>query len=73
MACYERALGLLEDMGSRYDQTIDLTSLGDTRHAAGDQPGARRAWRQALTILEELQHPDADKVRATLARHRADA
>jgi hypothetical protein len=31
-----------------------------------DQVGARAAWREALAILEELNHPDADQVRDKL-------
>jgi hypothetical protein len=34
--------------------------------AAGDLPQARQAWQQALAIFEDLQHPDAEKVRAKL-------
>jgi hypothetical protein len=35
--------------------------------AAGELARARDAWQQALAILEDLQHPDADQVRAKLA------
>ena len=31
-----------------------------------DQAGARAAWREALALLEELNHPDADQVRDKL-------
>ena len=31
-----------------------------------DQAGARAAWREALAILEELNHPDAEQVRDKL-------
>jgi|GEM_PF-4772242 hypothetical protein len=44
-----------------------LTSLGDTRRTAGEPAQAREAWQQALAILEDLRHPDADRVRAELA------
>ena len=44
-----------------------LTHLGDTHHAAGDPDAARDAWQQALTILDDLDHPDAAQVRAKLA------
>jgi hypothetical protein len=33
----------------------------------GDLPRAREAWQQALVILEDLEHPDSDEVRAKLA------
>jgi hypothetical protein len=34
--------------------------------ARGDQQQARQAWQQALEILDDLQHPDADQVRDKL-------
>ncbi len=43
-----------------------LTRLGDTHHATGDTDAARSAWRYALTILNNLGHPNADTVRAKL-------
>ena len=57
---------LFRDLGDRYDEADTLTHLGDTHHAAGDPDAARDAWQQALTILDELDHPDADQVRAKL-------
>ena len=67
-ACYESALapvpGTTATASSK--QTV-LTHLGDARHAAGELPQARQAWQQALAIYDDIQHPDADKVRAKLA------
>jgi hypothetical protein len=40
--------------------------LGDAHQAAGAADCARTAWRQALTILESIDHPDALEVRAKL-------
>jgi hypothetical protein len=34
--------------------------------SAGDPGAARRAWAQALRILEEIDHDDASSVRAKL-------
>ena len=45
-----------------------LVHLGDAYHAAGDLDQARQAWEQALAILEDLHHSDADQVRARLRR-----
>ena len=66
-ACYQRALSLNRESGYRFGQAATLTHLGDTRQAAGELAQARQAWQQALAILEDLQHPDADQVRAKLA------
>ena len=41
--------------------------LGTTHEAAGDTELAQIAWRRALTILEELGHPDSRPVRARLS------
>jgi DNA-binding SARP family transcriptional activator len=64
--CYERALSLYRESGDRFDEADTLTHLGDVRHAAGELAQAREAWQRALVILEDLQHPDADEVRAKL-------
>jgi tetratricopeptide (TPR) repeat protein/DNA-binding XRE family transcriptional regulator len=74
-ACYQRALSILRESGARVSEAGTLTRLGDTRHAAGELAQAGQAWRRALAILEDLQHPDADQVRAKLARtnHHASA
>jgi NB-ARC domain len=45
----------------------DPTHLGDTYHATNDLDAAREAWQQALTILDQLDHPDAGQIRAKLA------
>jgi tetratricopeptide (TPR) repeat protein/transcriptional regulator with XRE-family HTH domain len=66
-ACYQRALSIKREDGDHFQEAETLTRLGDTRHAAGQVTEAREAWQQALAILEDLQHPDADKVRAKLA------
>jgi tetratricopeptide (TPR) repeat protein len=66
-ACYQRALSLHRRSGDRFAEAGTLTRLGDTRHAAGEVAHARTAWQEALAIFEDLQHPDADKVRVKLA------
>jgi DNA-binding SARP family transcriptional activator/tetratricopeptide (TPR) repeat protein len=66
-ACYQRALSRHQEAGYRFYEADTLTHLGDTFHAAGELAQAREAWQQALAILEDLQHPNADQVRAKLA------
>jgi tetratricopeptide (TPR) repeat protein/transcriptional regulator with XRE-family HTH domain len=66
-ACYQRALSLYREAGDRFYEADTLSYLGDTHHDAGEQAQARQAWQQALAILEDLQHPHADQVRAKLA------
>jgi tetratricopeptide (TPR) repeat protein/transcriptional regulator with XRE-family HTH domain len=65
-ACYQRALSIVREFGDRYLETICLTHIGDLHHDAGELPQAREAWLQALAILDDLCHPDADRVRVKL-------
>ncbi|HEX3963577.1 MAG TPA: BTAD domain-containing putative transcriptional regulator [Trebonia sp.] len=66
-ACYQRALVIGREFGDRWGEAVTLSRLGDTRHATGDLPQARKAWQQSLTILDDLDHPYAEEVRAKLA------
>jgi tetratricopeptide (TPR) repeat protein/DNA-binding XRE family transcriptional regulator len=66
-ACYQRTLSIARENADRLLEAAALSHLGDTRHAAADLAQARQAWQQALAILDDLQHPDADQVRAKLA------
>jgi DNA-binding SARP family transcriptional activator/tetratricopeptide (TPR) repeat protein len=64
--CYERAIDLCRELSDRYNEAGALNGLGDTYDKAGDPAAAERSWREALTILESIDHPDADDVRAKL-------
>jgi tetratricopeptide (TPR) repeat protein/transcriptional regulator with XRE-family HTH domain len=66
--CFRRAVDLLHATGDRYNEADTLTRLADSLLAAGDAGAARTAWRQALEILDDLNHPDAEAVRANLSR-----
>ncbi len=65
-ACYQRAIRIDREIGSRLGLAETLGHLGDTRRAAGDPAEARAAWAEALAILDDLGHPDADRVRGQL-------
>jgi tetratricopeptide (TPR) repeat protein len=65
--CYQRALDLHRELGDRYFEAEILTHLGDTHKATEDLDAAHDAWQQALTILDEIDHADADQLRAKLA------
>jgi tetratricopeptide (TPR) repeat protein len=64
--CYRHALDLFRDLGDRYYEATTLTHLGDNSHAIGDVAAAKAAWNQALTILTELNHSDAARLRSKL-------
>jgi len=65
-AAYQNSIDLYRDLGDRYNEADSLINLGDVRQTAGDPDAARAAWTEALRILTELDHPDADTVRAKL-------
>ncbi|GAB3808943.1 AfsR/SARP family transcriptional regulator [Micromonospora zhanjiangensis] len=64
--CYRRALELFRQAGDRMHEAELLVHLGDTHAAAGDVDAAARQWRAAVGILDDLDDPDADVVRAKL-------
>jgi tetratricopeptide (TPR) repeat protein len=64
--CYEQAANLYRELGDRHGEADTLTRLGDTHQAAGDTAATEHAWLRALTILDELGHPDADHLHAKL-------
>ena len=62
----------LSELGARYEAADSLVSLGDTYAAAAVLDSARDAWQQALDVLTELGHPDAESVRERLRSTAAD-
>jgi tetratricopeptide (TPR) repeat protein len=70
-ACHRHGLSLFRELGDRLYEATALTYLGDAHSAAGRTTAARRAWQQALAILDELNHSDADGVRSRLGQYPA--
>jgi DNA-binding SARP family transcriptional activator/tetratricopeptide (TPR) repeat protein len=66
LTCYQRAAALCREVGNRYNEAEALTYMGDTHHAAGHPEAARDAWLQAAAILDDLHHPEAERLRAKL-------
>ncbi|MFG1659940.1 tetratricopeptide repeat protein [Micromonospora chersina] len=66
VSCYRRALTLYREFGDRLNEGLTLRHLGETEQAAGHLDAARRSWREALDILTEVEHPDAERVRVLL-------
>ncbi|GIJ55990.1 tetratricopeptide repeat protein [Virgisporangium aurantiacum] len=65
-AAYRRAIDLYRDAGDRFHEADTLVHLGDSLRAAGAAAQATLSLRQALTILEDLEHPAAADLRARL-------
>ena len=57
----------------RHEEAVTRTRLGDAHLAAGHPRQARRAWRLALAVFAEENHPNAGSVHSRLAylRHAA--
>jgi tetratricopeptide (TPR) repeat protein len=64
--CYRQALSLYRDLGDRYCEAVTLGNLGDAQDAGGRPDSARRCWTDALRILTDLDHPDAQPLRAKI-------
>jgi tetratricopeptide (TPR) repeat protein/DNA-binding XRE family transcriptional regulator len=60
---YEIALAIYRRIGDRHFEAMVLDHLADTHQAAGDHQSAYDARQRALSILDELRHPDADRIR----------
>ena len=67
ITCFRQAVGRLRTLDARYPEAGTLTHLGDSLELAGRPGAARAAWRRALAILTDLDHPDAEEVRTRLA------
>jgi tetratricopeptide (TPR) repeat protein/transcriptional regulator with XRE-family HTH domain len=64
IAAMHRSLELVEADDDRLHRGVVNDRLGDVYQAAGQPAAARDAWRRALSDLDPIGHPDADKVRA---------
>jgi tetratricopeptide (TPR) repeat protein len=63
---YRQAIALYGTLRDRYNVAATLVNLGDTHHGCGALAAARDAWTEALGILRELDHRDAEQVAARL-------
>jgi predicted negative regulator of RcsB-dependent stress response len=62
----QQCLTLRRELGDHYLEANTLIHVGDIYNAIGDLATARNHWQQALTILEQLRHPDAQKLNTKL-------
>ncbi|MDG4786497.1 tetratricopeptide repeat protein [Micromonospora sp. WMMD1102] len=65
---YQHSYALWRELGHRYQEADLLARLGDTQSAIGDLDAASDTWHRALDILDDLDHPDAEQVKARLDR-----
>lgn len=69
--CYLRSIALWRELGYRCYVAETLTRLGENHRYTGDHEAAHSAWREALTILDELNHPMTDQVRTSITTCRS--
>jgi tetratricopeptide (TPR) repeat protein len=67
ISCYQQALDLHLEISGNWGAAETLGHLGDARYAVGDLAGARADWEESLVILDDLDHPDANQIRAKLS------
>jgi tetratricopeptide (TPR) repeat protein len=60
--CYDRAAAPYRDLGDRHSEATALANLG------GNAQAAHTVWQRALTILEDLNHSDADALRTKVTQ-----
>ena len=63
---YHMALEAHRVVGNRWGEANAIGLLAEVHLAVGDREAARAHWSQALRLLEEFDHPDADEIRAKL-------
>ena len=63
---YRHAINLHRQTGHRHAEAHALQLLGDVLAAVGDPAAARDCWLQAVSILDELGHPDVPQIRGRL-------
>jgi len=64
---YEQALAIAREIGARRVEGNQLGNLGLAYAALGDLVRARELWEQAQRIFEEIEDPNAERVRGLLA------
>jgi len=62
----QQAIALYRRLGDRRREAEVRTSLGDCYQQGGDRDAAHRAWRQALTVLGDLEPDVKAKMRNRL-------
>lgn len=63
---FEQALASCREIGDRHDEASILRDLGSALKEAGQLAQARACWAQAIVILVDLRHPDAEAAQAEL-------
>jgi DNA-binding SARP family transcriptional activator/transcriptional regulator with XRE-family HTH domain len=71
VGCYQKAAQQFSDLGARFLHGSVLAHLGEAHQTAGERDAAIAALTQALAVIGDLDHPEADAARAALERLRS--
>ncbi|GAA2158558.1 MULTISPECIES: tetratricopeptide repeat protein [Glycomyces] len=63
---YQAAIAGFQSIGDRFSHASSLRALAEAHRDFNDATAARTAWEKALTLLDELDHTDAEIVRTEL-------
>ena len=66
---YRESIRLDYELDDRYYTAYALNNIGDSYWDLGQWTSATEAWQQAIATFEQLDHPDADDVKAKLTAH----
>lgn len=66
ISSYERSLALFRRVGDRFYEATILDHLGDSQQVTGRSQLALQSWQQAVRILDDLHHHDAERIRRKL-------
>ena len=66
LACFRTAARLSATIEHRHKRAVALSSAAEVHLERGSRDDAVRAWREALDLLDLLDHPSADEVRVRL-------
>ena len=66
LACYRTSARLSATIEHSYKRAVALSSAAEIHLERGSRDDAVRAWREALDLLDLLDHPSADEVRIRL-------
>ncbi len=67
LARYQSAIGMARETGDRYEEAHALEGIGHVLCDSGQTELARQHWTQALETYTELDIPEAEPVRRSLA------
>ncbi len=67
-ACFQEAYEIFQRLGDALQTALVLDHRGDAEAADGDLSAAQDSWHGAVDLFDQINRPEAESVRAKLAR-----